>query len=54
MAGGALASTWAVLPDGRQVVYSADEEVDERDDLYVGDICLLCDGFEAGDLGRWD
>ena len=54
VAGGALASTWAVLPDGRQVVYSADEEVDERDDLYVGDICLLCDGFEAGDLERWN
>ena len=52
--GGEVSQTWAVLPDGRQVVYRADEEVDERDDLYVGDICLLCDGFEAGDLGRWD
>ena len=52
--GGEVSQAWAVLPDGRQVVYSADEEVDERDDLYVGDPCLLCDGFEAGDSGRWD
>lgn len=46
--------TWAALPDGRQVVYEADQEVDAQTDLYVGDICLLCDGFEAGDSGRWD
>ena len=55
VAGGEISSdSWAVLPDGRQVVYHADQEVDEQDDLYVGDICLLCDGFEAGDSGRWD
>ena len=54
VAGGALTSAWAALPDGRQVVYSADQEVDEQQDLYVGDICLLCDGFEDGDSGRWD
>lgn len=55
VAGGAIDLwTWAALPDGRQVVYKADEEVDERQDLYVGDICLLCDGFGAGDSGRWD
>ncbi len=52
--GGEVSQAWAVLPDGRQVVYRADEEVDERDDLYVGDICLLCDGFEAADSARWD
>ena len=45
---------WAMLPDGRQAIYRADQEVDEQDDLYVGDICLLCDGFEAGDSERWD
>ena len=55
VAGGEIGSdSWAVLPDGRQAIYSADQEVDEQDDLYVGDICLLCDGFEAGDSGRWD
>ena len=53
--GGAIESfTWVPLPDGNQVVYRADQEVDEQQDLYVGDPCLLCDGFEAGDSGRWD
>ena len=47
-------NSWAVLPDGLQVVYGADQEVDEQKDLFVGDLCLLCDGFEAGDSGRWD
>jgi len=41
-------------PDGVRVIYVADHEVDQRDDLYVGDPCLLCDGFEAGDFRRWD
>jgi len=45
---------WTVLPDGRQAIYKADQEVDEQYDLYLGDVCLLCDGFEAGDSGRWD
>ena len=55
VAGGAIDPwTWAALPDGRQVIYKADQEVDEQQDLYVGDICLLCDGLEAGDSGRWD
>ena len=25
-----------------------------RTTCFVGDLCLLCDGFEAGDSGRWD
>lgn len=41
-------------PDGFRVLYVADQEVDERFDLYVGDPCLLCDGFEAGDFRRWN
>ncbi len=48
-------STSLVLhPDGRQAIYRADQEVDNQYELYVGDPCLLCDGFEAGDSGRWD
>ena len=46
-----------ISPDSSRVVYFADQqtqEVDEKQDLYVGDICLLCDGFEAGGSGRWD
>ena len=42
------------LPDGRGAIYIADQEVDDQVDLYLGDTCLLCDGFEAGDSGRWD
>ena len=42
------------LPDGRGAIYIADQEVDQQVDLYLGDTCLLCDGFEAGDSGRWD
>jgi len=41
-------------PDGFRAIYVADEDLDERHDLYVGDPCLLCDGFEAGDFRRWD
>ena len=54
MVSGGEVKGWAVLPDGRQAIYLADQEVDEQDELYVGDPCLLCDGFEAGDSGRWD
>ncbi len=54
VAGGSVLSSWAILPDGRQAIYSADQEVDQEYELYLGDLCLLCDGFEAGDLGRWD
>lgn len=50
--GGGL--SWAILPDGRQAIYNADQEVDGQNDLYLGDLCVLCDGFEAGDSGRWD
>lgn len=39
--------------DSRQVIYVASQEVDGRRHLYVGDPCILCDGFEAGDLRRW-
>lgn len=44
---------WQVHSDGFRVVYVADEEIDERFDLYVGDPCVFCDGFESGDLSRW-
>lgn len=54
VSGGAVKSSWAILPDGLQAIYLADQEVDEQTDLFVGDLCLLCDGFEAGDSGRWD
>ncbi|MBP9144996.1 MAG: hypothetical protein KBI44_10970 [Thermoanaerobaculia bacterium] len=56
VAGGSVggASSWAVLPDGRQAIYNADQEVDLQNDLYLGDVCLLCDGFEAGDSSRWN
>lgn len=52
--GGSAVDDLAVLPDGRQAIYNADQEVDGQTEVYIGDICLLCDGFEAGDLGRWD
>ena len=44
----------AVSPtDAKQAVYIADQEVDGRFDLYLGDTCLYCDGFEAGSPLRW-
>ena len=30
------------------------QEIDERQEVFLGGPCLLCDGFEAGDSGRWD
>ncbi len=41
-------------PDGWRALYVADQEVSSRDDLYVGDPCLLCDAFESGDFRRWN
>lgn len=40
-------------PDGGQVLYTANQETLDRIHLYIGDLCLLCDGFEAGDFRRW-
>lgn len=39
--------------DPKTIFYVADQEVDERWDLYAGDVCLLCDGFEVGSTARW-
>lgn len=39
--------------DPKTIFYVADQEVDERWDLYAGDACLLCDGFEVGSTLRW-
>lgn len=40
--------------EARDVVYLADQEVANQLDLYLGDSCLLCDGFESGGFGRWE
>lgn len=39
--------------DPGRLFYLADQEVDDRYDLYAGDACLLCDGFEIGTTVRW-
>jgi len=39
--------------DSKTLFYVADQEVDERFDLFAGDLCLLCDGFEVGSAARW-
>jgi len=39
--------------DAKTIFYAADQETDERWDLYAGDVCLLCDGFEVGSTQRW-
>ena len=36
-----------------RVFYIADQEVDNKRELYAGDACLLCDGFDAGSTLRW-
>lgn len=37
----------------REIVYIADQEIDEKWELFHGDDCLLCDGFEVGSTLRW-
>ena len=44
----------AMDSETRQAIYNADQEVDGQSDLYLGDLCVLCDGFEGGESGRWD
>jgi len=39
--------------DPKTIYYTADQEADERWELYAGDVCLLCDGFEVGSTVRW-
>jgi Tol biopolymer transport system component len=39
--------------DPKAIFYTADQEADERWDLYAADVCLLCDGFEVGTPERW-
>lgn len=33
--------------------YLADQDADEQFELYVGNLCLFCDGFESGDTSAW-
>jgi hypothetical protein len=43
-----------VPPSGsRFALYLADQSFDEQFELYSGDPCLLCDGFESGSTARW-
>lgn len=45
---------WTFSPaDPGQLFYLADQEVDGRFDLFRGDACLLCDGFDIGTTVRW-
>jgi Tol biopolymer transport system component len=52
---GVISGVSRVLPsaNGLEVVYQADEREGLRNELFVGDVCLLCDGFESGDASRW-
>ena len=36
-----------------RIFYVADQDVDEKRELYAGDACVLCDGFEVGSTIRW-
>jgi Tol biopolymer transport system component len=52
--GGDVHPTPVVPPSGsRFALYLADQGFDEQYDLYSGDLCLFCDGFEAGSTARW-
>jgi Tol biopolymer transport system component len=53
-AGGEVHPTPVVPPSGsRFALYLADQTFDEQYELYSGDLCLFCDGFEAGSTARW-
>lgn len=49
-----VATPVASPTDPKRFAYIADQEVNGRFDLYVGDDCLLCDGFESGATSRWN
>lgn len=42
-----------VAANSRDVLYLADELSLGQVELYVGDRCLFCDGFDAGESARW-
>lgn len=54
LAGSRVRSFALADDEGRDLVYTADQEVLDQLDLYLGDSCLLCDGFESGGFGRWE
>jgi hypothetical protein len=42
------------VPDPpKAALYVADQDVNGQFDLYLGDTCLFCNGFEGGALLRW-
>lgn len=53
IADGYVGQYLAVHPDDRQVLFVGDLDGSGPRDVHVGDLCLLCDGFESGDFRRW-
>jgi hypothetical protein len=45
--------SFELLPDGSGAVYLADQEIDNRFELYLLYFRLWGDGFETGDTSRW-
>ena len=39
--------------DPRQLVFVHSPDGGLVSELYVGDVCILCDGFESGGSSRW-
>lgn len=53
-AGGSVYPIPVVPPTGsRYALYLADQDYADQHELYVGDLCLFCDGFDAGSTTRW-
>ena len=53
LAGGEAFSWLAPTADPRQALFVSNEQTGAETELYAGDICLLCDGFDSAGTTRW-
>ncbi len=53
LASGETYSWLAPAADPRQALFVSNEQTASETELYAGDICLLCDGFDSAGTTRW-
>ena len=53
LAGGEAFFWLAPTADPRQALFVSNEQTGAETELYAGDICLLCDGFDSAGTTRW-
>lgn len=53
VSGGGNVGSLRLHPDDRRVVFRAELDEVGSEEVYIGDLCIFCDGFESGSMSRW-